>query len=596
MKGAIGEGKEMISPMFPRLHVKDAEKGGPKAPPRNKMALYEQFSIPSSQGQFASSESGSPSLFPLLLRNCTLPPTSTQGSFLTSKNSLKTLGEDAFMTSGSACERNSSCGIIQNDKDDDKLARNNLNCSLKSLHSFRNKVNSSEAIDLNSAKYGKNQMEEPIVVRQIGLKPEEGPPHPLDGFGDMRDDESLNSLVKGRSSTSMKREHGSLKGEIRSISVDSLKTLQGRNVHTHEEHAAFEDNKDEEAYRDHDTLNKPSSECLFGRDISPDSVVGVIGEKEFWKARRTIINQQRIFLMQVFELHRLIKVQRLIAESPHLLLGDNSMLNKPQLKTSSSTKKLPSPSTVIKLESKSERTSTPEPAKNNAIGMFPLPSPINNIMSKSHSNQLSNYSHHLDINSPSCVYPPVPPVNQWLVPVMSPSEGLVYKAIIAPNAGFMAPPPTPPPPPIIASSLPQFLPPPSLMHHPSMSVEKMGQSNGPDQNHHSSGEVNSAMLYRSSSNLSTQTSRVMSRNILTHHSVEDKELQRSTASSPPSKKMKGDELPLFPVEPTSRLSAEQNTPVENLPRVIKALPHNPKSATESAARIFRSLQEERKYL
>ncbi|KAM7275463.1 hypothetical protein ACFE04_017329 [Oxalis oulophora] len=35
-------------PMFPRLHVNDADKGGgPRAPPRNKMALYEQLSIPS---------------------------------------------------------------------------------------------------------------------------------------------------------------------------------------------------------------------------------------------------------------------------------------------------------------------------------------------------------------------------------------------------------------------------------------------------------------------------------------------------------------------------------------------------------------------
>ena len=36
-------------PMFPRLHVNDSEKRGPRAPPRNKMALYEQLSIRSSQ-------------------------------------------------------------------------------------------------------------------------------------------------------------------------------------------------------------------------------------------------------------------------------------------------------------------------------------------------------------------------------------------------------------------------------------------------------------------------------------------------------------------------------------------------------------------
>jgi EARLY FLOWERING 3 protein len=39
--------ENIMGPMFPRLHVNDTEKGGPRAPPRNKMALYEQLSIPS---------------------------------------------------------------------------------------------------------------------------------------------------------------------------------------------------------------------------------------------------------------------------------------------------------------------------------------------------------------------------------------------------------------------------------------------------------------------------------------------------------------------------------------------------------------------
>ncbi|KAJ6915529.1 hypothetical protein NC651_017509 [Populus alba x Populus x berolinensis] len=38
---------KIMGPMFPRLHVNDTDKGGPRAPPRNKMALYEQLSIPS---------------------------------------------------------------------------------------------------------------------------------------------------------------------------------------------------------------------------------------------------------------------------------------------------------------------------------------------------------------------------------------------------------------------------------------------------------------------------------------------------------------------------------------------------------------------
>lgn len=54
MRGGGGGGKEVeergkvMGPLFPRLHVNDAAKGGgPRAPPRNKMALYEQFTVPS---------------------------------------------------------------------------------------------------------------------------------------------------------------------------------------------------------------------------------------------------------------------------------------------------------------------------------------------------------------------------------------------------------------------------------------------------------------------------------------------------------------------------------------------------------------------
>ncbi|XP_027336375.1 ELF3-like protein 2 isoform X2 [Abrus precatorius] len=648
MRGGIDEGKE-LSPMFPRLHVKDADKGGPKAPPRNKMALYEQLSIPS-----RSFASGSASLFPLPLRNCTVPTSSshvdssqriqlftfnassirdekiqaynsrkinstklTQDDSINSKNSPKTLDvEDAFLTSGSALEKNSRCSIIQKDKDEDKLAHSNLRCSDRSLSSI-NKANSLTAIELKAAKYRKNQLQGEHT------KVKEGHPHPLDGLDDMTD-ASLISLVKGS------------------------------RVHTHEEHATFGNKIN---LRDHH-IEKPAvsdvhkssceleigrrfcfqgkedeneEECTLGMDISPDNVVGVIGEKQFWKARRIIINQQRLFIIQVFELHRLITVQRLIAGSPHILLEGNVTPNKPPPKTSTP-KKLQSefvseqPFSVVKLDNKSKKASTIEHAKNNAIGKIPIPF-VNNV-SKGHEHQLSNYGHHFgnfaiaspNINStqsPSYVYPP--PGNQWLVPVMSPSEGLVYKPIIGPcppNAGFMAPiygtmsfnpgskdvsdaPSSHQNFGILSSpSLPQFLP-PQFMHPSSVStsvVEHIGQSNGPE-NHHSCGEVSSAILYQrqGSSNMSSQTSQVMSRNISTHQSLKDKELQRSTASSP-SKRVKGNVLPLFPLAPTFWPSGDSKTQVEQQPKVIKAMPHNPKSTSESAARIFRSIQEERKHL
>ena len=44
---------KVMGPLFPRLHVNDTVKGGPRAPPRNKMALYEQFTVPPSR--FSSS-------------------------------------------------------------------------------------------------------------------------------------------------------------------------------------------------------------------------------------------------------------------------------------------------------------------------------------------------------------------------------------------------------------------------------------------------------------------------------------------------------------------------------------------------------------
>lgn len=251
-------------------------------------------------------------------------------NFINSKNSLRTLDgtEDAFITSGSAHGKSSCCGIFQKDKDEDKLAHCDLSCLLKNLNSFRKAVNSLGAIELKSKQNGKNHMEEHTDVVQNGQKEEEeGPFLSLDGSDEMTN-ASSNSLVKGRNSKSMKKEHRSLlREEIRSISGENLKTLQGRNGHTHEDHAALGDkinlrdhwmeksaasdlqkcpggleisstrcflgkrdgNNDDETCRSYDALNKPSSECRFGVDFSPDNVVGVIGEKQFWKARKTII-------------------------------------------------------------------------------------------------------------------------------------------------------------------------------------------------------------------------------------------------------------------------------------------------------------------
>lgn len=59
--------EKKIGPMFPRLHVNDTDKRGPRAPPRNKMALYEQLSIPSQRfnsGVLPLNPSNASNLFP----------------------------------------------------------------------------------------------------------------------------------------------------------------------------------------------------------------------------------------------------------------------------------------------------------------------------------------------------------------------------------------------------------------------------------------------------------------------------------------------------------------------------------------------------
>ncbi|KAL3701809.1 hypothetical protein R1sor_019831 [Riccia sorocarpa] len=49
--GGSGSGANGVETgaLFPRLHVKETKRVGPRAPPRNKMALYEQFSLPTNR-------------------------------------------------------------------------------------------------------------------------------------------------------------------------------------------------------------------------------------------------------------------------------------------------------------------------------------------------------------------------------------------------------------------------------------------------------------------------------------------------------------------------------------------------------------------
>jgi hypothetical protein len=95
-----------MGPLFPRLHVSDAGKGGgPRAPPRNKMALYEQLTVPSNRFSCpaASARAAGASLVPstsaaqvsrslfALLSGSTFPSPGTQNSSLQSSTPVLTV-------------------------------------------------------------------------------------------------------------------------------------------------------------------------------------------------------------------------------------------------------------------------------------------------------------------------------------------------------------------------------------------------------------------------------------------------------------------------------------------------------------------------
>lgn len=536
MRGTKDEEK-LKNPMFPRLHVNDTEKGGPRAPPRNKMALYEQFSIPSQR--FAAR---SASVLPIW------PSNSNNFTPMSSGHDMTALRNDVT-ESGLGIGKGNASNLRSN------------SCSRPSLG------------------------------------------------GDCR---SHKGLINGSQSCEDKR-CGSVQ------------------VAERHDHAS-------------DTCTAESIQAL---NVSPDDVVGLMGEKLFWKVRRAILNQQRVFSVQVFELHRLIKVQRLIAGSPELLVEANLCLAKQSIKVSP-VKKLvseyvpepPAPPNIRSNDSCLMSNPSIEYAHENAVGKFPLP-----VENKDSGKGLVTQQSNSGLHSPNppvaavatntkpslwCFHPP--PGNQWLVPAMSPSEGLVYKPYTGsglPTSGFMAPalgncgpvspgsrdflntvygvPASPQGFGILPGTVPlgqTYVPlygMPVINQSPSSSaVEQMNQfaaaqTNGPDHQFFTR-DINFGIPpQQSSCNMPGEVARVISPPVGKSHVSQESELQGSTASCPAGR-AKADALPLFPTTPTVQALDRNVQNSEPRIKVIKVVPHNPRSATESAFRIFRSIQEERKQI
>ncbi|XP_076902769.1 protein EARLY FLOWERING 3-like [Bidens hawaiensis] len=342
--------------MFPRIHVNDTEKGGPRAPPRNKMALYEQLSLPSKR---FSSEGG----------------VSDRGSFVPHQRTP---------TMYTADETNNQ----------------------------KKKQRDEDVMVLNFGHNGNHQHEDNKTFSPYNL-----------AYSN-----SLTNVKKTseRNKTQLKETRGSSSFGHRNVSnTNSVRLLCN------------------ESSRDR-VIDSVDHNIRTGAGVSPDDVVGMIGQKLFWKARKAIVNQQRVFAVQVFELHRLIKVQRLIAGLPEVMIEANAFIGKPT--EVSQIKKVPLDNVLKSTTSAPKVTDYHEKSK---VGKREFSLSAENAVEKAPLSLVQNSNGSTSTRYP--LPPPDPkmdpwsqqPGQQWLIPVMSPSEGLIYKPYPAP--GYMTPGPGPPP-------------------------------------------------------------------------------------------------------------------------------------------------------
>lgn len=222
-----------------------------------------------------------------------------------------------------------------------------------------------------------------------------------------------------------------------------------------------------------------------------------------------------------------------------------------------------------------------------------------------------------------------PPGHQYLIPVMSPSEGLVYKPYNGPGfvgavcggcgpfgsspmtGNFIKPAYGVPGPHhqgmgVLPVPHPTYFPPYGMsVMNPTMSSSAVEQMNwfarpglhGPTDQ--LSG--NSNLQHQSSCNMPTPKNAAIPRAMKSRAS-NPSELQGSTANSHGDRAPvvtdqtagESDALQLFPTVPAVPERVPQPHVTNQATRVIRVVPHNPRSATASAARIFQSIQEERK--
>ncbi|KAH0777169.1 hypothetical protein KY290_008580 [Solanum tuberosum] len=607
MKRGIGEEKVM-GPMFPRLHVNDTEKGGPRAPPRNKMALYEQLSIPSQRynpGDLPHNSSNSANL---------VPPHSSQeneherGVFFSRQ--LPALRHPVEKPYGRSSGSNTPLREVKSKRHTQK-------------EDFRVPTfgNSKERA-VSTADYSKGTSDSLSIDKRDGtLKRTDQLSHfkPRENLVNTFGESHKTNIVQLEFRSDSQVDCTVFSGSVIDVDDDSQEDKTCKSSQTGE-------------MAHSDELSETSMvEYVSEMDVSPDDVVRMIGQKHFWKARRAIANQQRTLAVQVFELHRLLKVQKLIAGSPNVNLEDNAYLGKPVKRLSAKRISLEhsvkAPEIVSRPKNDSEKPKDRmERNAENDVGKTSLSS-VQNGSQPSSCNPLSEKQLPTPVKHDSLMSPwyfNQPPGQQWLIPMMSPSEGLVFKphsgpAVMSPVYGGCGPPGSTPmmgnflaP----AYGLP-FAPPTGHGYfrpfgmpvmNPAIPSPAQYQSNQVAASHSkgqlSGGRASFNIQHQNSSNVGSENDGTMPEGVRLYPS-RDSELQASTASSP-SERIRAVDMgnstrgrsafhhfPTSPAVDNPVLRPQPHFP-QRPARAIKVTPHNARSATESVARIFQSIQDERK--
>ncbi|KAL4583744.1 hypothetical protein LXL04_008327 [Taraxacum kok-saghyz] len=582
--GNLKDDAKKMDPLFPRLHISDADKGAHRTSARNKTALSQQ---------------------PVL------PPLSTSGLVPTYHDS--SYKRSVFSSFGSSY----GSTRLATQLDSYRSSGINLNISLTTVKQTIETTNCQTLCNTGNLKPGDYCLFNPQDLKtrkSASIKKLEDDDHDEDylvpslSFGNANRGKlatsSPNCLIKQENkqdnlmikdinakehvpcySNNRTRFSETLTAEVPPLSpikkrivVDDPEMLHDSTIRlplkrkNFQETTSYEDGIPIWPFIGEQETDRDVREVLSPVDngslqITPDEVSQIIGHDEYCKTRRTIIQQQRVFRSQLFELHRLIKVQRRLAESAHFLLEDRGY-NLPK-------NNMPSNSEPIDSTIKTQFHTKNDTERRYNTSFIDLPQSSTTVK-----------------QPPWCLLPP--PGNQWLVPMTSPSEGLVYKPYTGPcppPVGLMAPlygmGLTPTSRDFITSAYnpqgigvfpnnpiyPSYGLPPITKGFCSPLMEDNVKNNEP--------------VKTSCNTLSLEKWP----NIGEVQNVEggkESDLQGSSNG--------GDELQLFPTTPmvqdSDRCTGEKGFG-ERI-KAIKAVPHNPKLASESAARIFQFIQEERK--